>query len=109
MNSLATVPDVQLVLTQLQILADINHFDANFLSIFTTISEKNHMQNVKKKKLNYELVVNVTIKQTFSQFFSSVGTNSSTLKAGNEFCWTEMKHHCDVGGHLKLLIDSTVK
>ena len=64
MNSLASVPDMQLVLTQLQILAGINHFDANFLSIFTIISEKNHMQNV-KNMLNYDLGLNVTIKQTF--------------------------------------------
>lgn len=47
MNSLASVPDVQLVLTQLQIHAGINHFHANFLGLFTTIFEKNHMQNVK--------------------------------------------------------------
>lgn len=35
--------------------------------------------------LNYKLSVSVTIKPTFSHFFSSVGTNSSTLKAGNGF------------------------
>lgn len=46
MNPLASVPDMQLVLTQLQILAGISHFDASILAIFTTISEKNHMQNV---------------------------------------------------------------
>ena len=39
-NPLAAAPDVQLVLTQLRILAGINHFDANFLAVFTTVSEK---------------------------------------------------------------------
>ena len=40
MNSLASAPDVQLVLTQLRILAGINHFGANLLAVFTAISEK---------------------------------------------------------------------
>lgn len=47
MNSLASAPDVQLVLTQLRMLAGINHFDANILAVFTMDSERNNMQDVK--------------------------------------------------------------
>lgn len=47
MNSPGGVSDMQLVLTESQIVCVINQFCANCLAAFTTIPEKNHMQNVK--------------------------------------------------------------
>lgn len=78
-----SVPDVQLVLTQLRTLAGINHFDANFLPTFTTTSEKNHMQDGKGWWIASWMSLSPNSFNAF--YFSSVGTNSSTWGAGNGF------------------------
>lgn len=55
MDILGSVPHVQLVLTQFQLLAGMNHMDGNFLVTF--ISEKNHMQNVKTRANQLDVIV----------------------------------------------------